>query len=149
MSVQCNSVGPCGLYCGSCPIYLARFNPELKTYLANYLNCHEDQVECNGCRELTEKCWGNHCKIRLCAQGRGLESCGECVHFPCDRLHKLSLGYRDVPQQQLKELRTMDRDEFMALMQKRWTCPCGHPVSAYTNKCIDCGAEAAGLPQYE
>jgi hypothetical protein len=145
MSVPSTSMGPCGLYCGSCPIFQARFFPELRTRLAKELHCREEQVTCNGCRELTDNCWGRACKIRFCAKNRGYEYCSQCPDLPCHRLRKLSMGYRDLPERQLRELEQMETGEFMKLMGSRWTCPCGYPISAHTLRCIKCGKEAEEL----
>lgn len=145
MAVKCTSVGPCGLFCGSCPIYLAGFYPELRVKLARELHCSEEDIKCNGCRELSDSCWGMHCKIKLCAENRGHEYCSECEQRPCEKLSKLSMGYHDLPQQQLDELMKLGRDEFMALLEKRWTCSCGLPISAYTQKCIKCQEDSSEL----
>ncbi len=132
------SVGPCGLYCGSCPINLAGDYPELKARLSKTLHCREEEVTCNGCRELTEACWGNRCKIKLCAEQGGFSYCFECSRFPCSNLKKLATGYREMPLQQLREIREMGAEEFRSLLHKRWTCSCGHPISSFTRKCIRC-----------
>jgi len=141
MSISCTSVGPCGLYCGSCPIYLARFYPKLKAQMAEELHCKEEEVVCNGCRELTEKCWGRHCKIRLCAENQDVQYCRACPQAPCDRVKRLSMGYWDMPEQQLQELEQMGEGEFLKLMQQRWTCTCGHPISAQSFRCVACKKE--------
>ncbi len=137
----CASVGACGLYCGSCPHYLARTNPILKTRLTKALNCREEDVICNGCRDVTKNCWGYHCKIRLCAEKSGFAYCNQCPQLPCEKLKRLSAGYWDMPVQQLKELKGMGELAFLELMGKRWTCPCGGPISCYTNKCTRCDKE--------
>lgn len=145
MLVQCTSVGFCGLYCGSCPNYLARTQPALRARLAKILNCREEEVLCNGCRELTKACWGYHCKIRLCAEKRGYAYCNQCPHLPCDELKRLSMGHWDMPVLQLRELKGMGELAFLALMWERWICTCGGPISCQTNKCIQCGKEAQDL----
>lgn len=138
MSEDKAPVGVCGLYCGSCGIYLAKRYPRLRQQLAKELGCSEEEVRCRGCGRLTSQCWGSHCKIMICAKNRGYHHCHQCPELPCAKLHKLSVGYRGVPEQQLAELKEMGMEEFLALARRRWTCQCGHPISAYTNKCISC-----------
>lgn len=139
------SVGACGLYCGSCPHYLARTNAGLKTRLTDALNCREEDVVCRGCRDVTNKCWGYHCKIRLCAEKSGRANCDQCPQLPCEKLKRLSAGYWNMPVQQLQELREKGELSFLKLMEERWTCSCGGPISCYTNKCIACEKEVVEM----
>lgn len=139
MSDSREPVGACGLYCGSCGIYLAERYPYLRRQLAKNLGCREEDVRCQGCDRLTSKCWGAHCKILACARSRGYRFCYQCDELPCTKLHKLSLGYGGMPEQQLAELKELGLEKFLLLAGRRWTCHCGHPISAYTNQCINCG----------
>jgi hypothetical protein len=109
--------------------------------LAKTFNCREEEVACNGCRELTKACWGYHCKIRLCAENRGYAYCTQCPQLPCQKLKRLSAGYWDMPLQQLQELKGMGELSFLRLMGERWTCSCGGSISCSTNKCVTCGKE--------
>ena len=47
-----------------------------------------DDVTCDGCKSpgdrLSRYC--HECKVRPCAQGRGLGTCAECGDYPCDDL---------------------------------------------------------------
>ena len=137
---DCTSVGACGLYCGSCPHYLARSHPELMARLAKTFNCREEEVACNGCRELTKACWGYHCKIRLCAENRGYAYCTQCPQLPCQKLKRLSAGYWDMPLQQLQELKGMGELSFLKLMGKGGPVPAAAPFPA-PQISVTCGKE--------
>ncbi|MCF7847742.1 MAG: DUF3795 domain-containing protein [Kiritimatiellales bacterium] len=57
----------CGLYCGTCPLYTGG--------------------KCTGCKGPTETL-ADHCKackMRPCAQAKGIKSCAECPGFPCEK----------------------------------------------------------------
>ena len=47
-----------------------------------------EDVTCDGCKStggrLSRYC--HECKVRPCAQGRGLGTCTECGEYPCDNL---------------------------------------------------------------
>lgn len=51
---------PCGLYCGSCKLYL--------------------REKCGGCKIKRSEI----CPIWKCAEEKGLEFCSECDYFPCE-----------------------------------------------------------------
>ena len=56
-------LGKCGLYCGSCPTYLA-----------------------GGCRGCAKEHAPGDCYTHDCVLSRGLHFCGECGAFPCEAI---------------------------------------------------------------
>lgn len=82
----------CGFDCGTCPIFTSTEsnNGALKDELARrYSNADKhferDEIGCGGCKsDLTAvHPFCGECVYRLCARKRGIESCGECVDYPC------------------------------------------------------------------
>ncbi len=78
----------CGLNCAACEARIATINndDELRKATAEkwkvYYNVPEMSpsfINCTGCREEGPKLghW-NTCQIRICAEGKGFKTCGEC-----------------------------------------------------------------------
>jgi hypothetical protein len=55
-------VGKCGIFCGSCRLYVV--------------------TKCKGCVDPFAQ-RATACKLYKCAEGKGLNSCGKCKDFPC------------------------------------------------------------------
>jgi hypothetical protein len=62
--------GRCGTYCGECG--------------------HREKTNCPGCRTCGGKMFWGQCVLAACAVARGLDHCGECTEFPCERLKEYS-----------------------------------------------------------
>ncbi|NLA38210.1 MAG: DUF3795 domain-containing protein [Methanomicrobiales archaeon] len=56
----------CGILCGECE------------YRAG--------MGCRGCTAIEKPFWGDNCPLKTCCEARGLENCGQCDEFPCERL---------------------------------------------------------------
>ena len=65
-----------------------------------------ESIRCDGCRSTT----GNHsitcvmCQVRVCALGRGIETCALCGEYGCDTLEEI-LGYAPEAREKLDEIR--------------------------------------------
>ena len=83
-------VGICGLYCGTCPSYLAYRKKDIE-YMekrSQEEGCSLDELRCDGC--LSDNV-SVHCKdcrhgFRACAADKQENWCFECDEFPCQRL---------------------------------------------------------------
>lgn len=62
----------CGLMCNSCEF--------------------KEPNDCKGCIASNGNPFYGSCHIAACAQGKGLNHCGECSEMPCDALHQYSCG---------------------------------------------------------
>lgn len=74
---------PCGIHCGTCPVYLREKNP------------------CPGADE--------HCKVRrckgiyvCCVEKKGLEYCYQCKTYPCSRFRKFAETWKKYGQDLLE-----------------------------------------------
>jgi hypothetical protein len=64
-------IGRCGIYCGACRLLILK--------------------KCSGCSSLcADK--ESKCPYYKCVQEKGIDSCGECQEFPCER-HYGPMGY--------------------------------------------------------
>jgi hypothetical protein len=62
VELESKLVGKCGVFCNACRLYVL--------------------TECKGCSDLISK-KETICPIYVCAENRGLNSCGRCPEFPC------------------------------------------------------------------
>ena len=54
-------VGKCGIFCRACRLYILE--------------------KCKGCIDISRK--KVKCSVFMCAESKGLDSCGRCQEFPC------------------------------------------------------------------
>jgi len=89
-------IAHCGLICTDCPAYIATQADDraaLEQVVAQWrveYNAPQMTVEsviCDGCLVEGRKC-GHcaECEMRACALARGVENCGHCDEYPCDRV---------------------------------------------------------------
>ncbi len=95
-----NLVAPCGLHCGRCVTYQAKYDPAIMEFLVS-TGINRDKLPCNGCRQIEGKClfvgltketWPNSpttgpCETYTCVVEHGVDFCFECQEFPCVKLH--------------------------------------------------------------
>jgi hypothetical protein len=89
-------VGICGIYCGTCPKYLAPRIPD-EAYLRQSsmeTGYSVDEIQCDGC--LSDRVYRDcvDCRhgFRRCAQEKNVTWCFQCGDFPCQRLR----GFLDI-----------------------------------------------------
>lgn len=132
----------CGLYCGACEI--------MKINLTNnFIQAAKDRNEdpenlmCDGCKGSQHCFQCSECKIRSCAQQKGLEFCSECNSYPCKML--LLFKSNNKPHHSaiisnLEEIKNFGIEEWLLKQEKRWACPkCSTPFSWYDKTCENCG----------
>ncbi len=95
MEQEALSFAVCGLDCTECAVYQAPHNPRIAGELAEHFRAHghpdatPEWFHCDGCRGERSRCWSDTCWIWQCCVGEhGLESCAQCVGFPCARLEE-------------------------------------------------------------
>lgn len=88
-------LGPCGIYCGTCDIYVACTTGDRETQkkIADWLAEHHnakvkpEDIKCGGCWGPKDEHWSADCKVLACARERGAATCVECGrHEGCDTL---------------------------------------------------------------
>jgi hypothetical protein len=133
--------GYCGLYCGSCPSYLAT-----KAGKATELGLDE----CQGCKSgVVAKSWCAACTLKACAREKGVEFCYECVDFPCQDLEDFKNAsdwpYHSEIYDYMTIIKEAGQEAWLCSMRIRWGCPsCGKEASWWDQTCTDCGAVLNG-----
>ncbi|MFP4344368.1 MAG: DUF3795 domain-containing protein [Anaerolineales bacterium] len=82
-------VPPCGIFCGTCPVYLRAKEP-----------CPGAEVRC---RE--RRCKGIH----VCSEGRSHRFCYECPTFPCSRFRRFATTWLQYGQDLLANQAELER----------------------------------------
>jgi hypothetical protein len=119
---------PCGMNCMVCYVHLKKKKP------------------CEGCLSddinKPERC--KICKIKTCAQEKGITYCCWCKEFPCKVINNLEKSY-------LKRYRVSLIDNSISVKNKgieyflqkeieKWNCSeCNGIISLHDNECSECG----------
>ena len=132
----------CGLYCGACPSLRATAAGDIGR-VAEEGGDPADLV-CHGCRSDHLSIYCRDCDIRACAEGRGVEVCGECGDYPCDRLRAFAEDDRphhSVVLANRERIRKVGRDRWLEEQAHRWACSCcWTPFTWYDERCPECGS---------
>ncbi len=138
----------CGLYCGACSFRVAYEEDDRKHLAgmpAKYDEYRDAPLErCEGCR--AEECGHG---FTACAAARGVEHCGRCPDFPCDRLTAFA---RDgIPHHagvitSLERIRRVGERQWLEEQSRSWRCSCGARLSWYHRTCDRCGTAATPGP---
>ena len=58
------------------------------------INCDEceykEKVNCPGCIAAKGQMFWGKCELAMCCVEKGLQHCGQCSEFPCDKLREYS-----------------------------------------------------------
>jgi hypothetical protein len=105
-------VAPCGIYCGTCELYLCKDNQQLFEYLVSR-GIPKEKLPCTGCRDIKGNCpvIGSKCATYVCVTEKNVDFCFNCRDFPCSKLNP-SADRADVLPHNLKvfNLCTIQRD---------------------------------------
>jgi hypothetical protein len=146
-------VGICGLYCGTCPFYLAfrENDSEMLKKISQEKGMPIDDLRCDGCQSdrVSEHCAVCPYDFRKCAAGHGVTWCFECSDFPCERLE----AFKDVHVvngishhihviEDLTEMKEHGIESWVEKQEKNSRCPtCGKISYWFDRACSDCQAE--------
>ena len=96
-------ITPCGLYCGSCRLYIARTDETLRKKIAERQGIPVEKVfTCAGCRPLQGQVLVSGgepvCDTYACAvDDKKVEFCYECEDFPCLKLAPCADRAQEIP----------------------------------------------------
>ena len=89
----------CGLACHECEAYLATKDDDnkkrvkvAKRWSKRYNTIFERQdINCDGCKSQTGRLFKYclTCQIRQCGMEKGIENCGYCHEYPCEKLDSI------------------------------------------------------------
>jgi hypothetical protein len=142
--------GICGLYCGTCPNYLAERESDTVRVeaIAKTNNLNVSQVGCDGCLSDRVMPFCVECKngFRACAREKGVTWCFECVEFPCKRLEEFTkihivdgVPHHATVIEDLKYMKEHGVEEWVNRQEKAGKCPsCGKRLYFFTRECPVC-----------
>lgn len=154
-------MAPCGLYCGTCGVYIATRdgNEKFRDRLAALYGSRPEETKCMGCmqpdppRMLYGFC--STCAIRECIRERGYYSCHQCGQWPCELIEGFVLATgrrvmkRAIPLWRQKASELGDEEGSIAWAKgecERYHCPsCGEPLFRGAQRCRTCKADVADL----
>ena len=140
-----NLAAACGLYCGSCGIYLATQENDTEKLLqyAIVLNQPFDETLCDGCRaERKSVHCSKMCSIIRCTAEKGIEFCAACQEFPCKELtdFQSKMPHRVEILESQNRLMEIGWEQWLIEMNDKFSCPrCNTVNSAYDIACRKCG----------
>jgi len=154
-----NLMAPCGLYCGTCSIYIATRdkNEKFKEILGNLYGTTPEETECYGCmqadppQKLYSYC--KDCRIRKCINSNDYYSCHQCDEWPCSLIEEFGLATgrrvmkRAIPLWREKVAEHGDEKgsvEWARAECERCHCSsCGNPLFRGAQNCRVCKKEVA------
>jgi len=140
-----NLIAACGLFCGSCGIYLASKENDTERLLhyAIVLNQSLEETYCEGCgsEKKSAHCLKN-CIFIKCQLEKGVSLCCNCKEFFCDKLEtfRQKMPHRVEIEQSQKLLLSTDWKNWLIFQNDRFRCiNCNTINSAYHIWCRNCG----------
>jgi hypothetical protein len=103
-------VAYCGLNCRECRAYKATMAEDFEalTELASRWGEQEGtayrpmDLECGGCRSDKLSLYCANCGVRDCGKRHRFETCAECSEYPCDRLSREWMSWKEADWTQAK-----------------------------------------------
>ncbi len=156
MAIDPRLLGPCGLYCGVCAIYIAHRDNNLKfkerlveLYQGNIPGKGKlpgsekltvDDIKCQGCMSDDLFVYCMECKIRDCTTKKGYQGCHQCHEFPCGEIEDfpMTVGKR-VILRAVPHWREVGTEQFVQDEENRYICPpCGNRLFRGVTRCNKC-----------
>jgi hypothetical protein len=139
-------VAVCGLFCPGCTVFIGtREDPERLKMIAGHVQKPVEELQCEGCRS-ENRCFycRERCKMGQCAQGKGVDFCGECNEYPCVVLKtfQAEAPHRIELWKSQERIREVGYEKWYREMIDHYSCSgCNILNSAYDLKCRNCGKE--------
>jgi hypothetical protein len=133
----------CGLYCGSCSVYIGTHEDEKRLQaFADRSNQTLEETRCNGCRSDKRTAYCNSCTFTKCAADKRIEFCAFCEEYPCNDLKVFQSQYphRIELWESHKRIKEAGWETWFNEMNDHYSCKkCGTLNSAYDINCRKCG----------
>ncbi|MEW5723333.1 MAG: DUF3795 domain-containing protein [Thermodesulfobacteriota bacterium] len=159
MTINPDLIGPCGLYCGVCAIYIAhrdnndKFKERLvrlyqgevpgKGKLPRSESLTVESIKCRGCLsdELFMHC--RQCEIRECTRKKGYTGCHQCAEFPCRYIEDFPMAVgKKVILRVIPYWREVGAEKWVQDEEARYICPeCGQKLFRGVVRCNNCKVE--------
>ncbi len=147
-------MAPCGLYCGTCGIYIATRdnNTKFKNVLGRLYGTAPEETECLGCMQAEPAkkrfSYCANCPIRDCIKAKDLYSCHQCAEWPCAMIENFPVATgRCVMEKSIptwRQLVVESGDEAGSEAWARAECEryhcssCGAPLFRGAQRCRSC-----------
>jgi hypothetical protein len=150
-------LGPCGLSCGICAVYMADRDNNIKfkeRLVALYSGKIEgkgklpsksagltvDDIKCSGCLSDNVFIYCQKCKIKECTKAKGYTGCHECNEFPCDHIENFPMNVgKKVILRAIPHLKKVGTKKFIKDEEARYICPeCGNKIFRGAGRCNKC-----------
>lgn len=143
-------VGICGLYCGTCPNYLAYRENDIEQLerISQARGIAIEEIRCDGCLSdnVFPLCVDCRHGFRQCAADKMVTRCFQCHDFPCGRLR----DFRDVHIvndishhahviEDLEYMKEHGVERWVEEQEKAGRCPqCGTRLYWFVRECPNC-----------
>lgn len=156
MAIEKELIGPCGLYCGVCAVFIADRdnNTKLKEKLVELYkgkrpekgklpgseNLTADDIHCKGCMSDDVFLFCKICDIRNCVIKKGYEGCYQCNSWPCDYIQNFPMTVgKKVIMRIVPHWREHGTQKCFEEEEARYYCPhCGNKVFRGVMRCNRC-----------
>lgn len=140
-----NLVSVCGLFCPACGIYYStqENNEDNLKKIAARMNIPSEEVRCNGCRTETKTAYCKNCFMIECASSKGIDFCGECQEYPCDRLKEFQskMPHRVELWKSQERIKEIGWEKWFHEMVDYYSCKECYTINGwYDFKCRNCGS---------
>lgn len=146
-------VGICGLYCGTCPNYLAYHenDSEQLQKISQAMGIPIDEIHCDGC--LSDKVMPNcvECRhgFRTCARDKKVTWCFQCPEFPCQRLKDFTsvhivngISHHAHVIDDLQYMKEHGIEQWVQNQERLRRCPqCGKRLYWFAHQCPKCDTQ--------
>ncbi|MFC2002002.1 DUF3795 domain-containing protein [Chloroflexota bacterium] len=143
-------VGICGLYCGTCPLYLAHQKNDVEQLEkhSKRFNIPVEEVRCDGCHSgrLSPNCVNCPPGFRQCARDNKVRWCFQCHNFPCQRLRDFrdahiidGISHHAWVIEDLQYMKEYGIEQWVEEQERAGQCPqCGERLYWFVRECPDC-----------
>lgn len=143
-------VGICGLYCGTCPSYLAFRKKDMEKIEMMSLEKGLDfqELQCDGCLSGRVASGCRTCRhgFRTCAAEKQVKWCFECDEFPCQRLEDFEhvhvvngVSHHINVINDLHYMKKYGIEDWVRVQDMEARCPgCGEVLYWFDRECPDC-----------
>jgi len=143
-------VGICGIYCGTCPRYLASRENDLEQLkeISQATGIPIDKIHCDGCLSGNVFPTCRECihGFRQCAKEKNVTWCFECDEFPCQRLYHFKevhivngISHHAYVIEDLRYMKEHGIEQCVKEQEKAGTCvTCGKRLYWFTKECPRC-----------
>ena len=145
-------IGICGIYCGTCPSYLAPRENDVEQLerRAQRHGYSTEEARCNGCHsdKVMPLCVECRPGFRKCAREHEVTWCFECTDFPCQRLRDFKyvhieegIYHHEHLIDELQYIKEHGIEAWLEKKEREGRCPqCGKRLYWFTRRCPDCRA---------